>query len=532
MKKNGYYQLENREDGLYIKAVAPQDGGVMPGVDRMILYCDRKKVDYGSAKDLSAAMEMAVQGTPARISDLGITPFAGWADYDIAGDGLSVKAVFYPPVEGMPEIDSGEVLSDLSVKKVTYGIDTSLINDIIDNKRYFEEFVIVNGRKPVEGSDAVLTYNFNTNLSSKPKMREDGTVDFHQLDNINRVSEGDVVAVITPENTGESGYNIYGAEIKPQRVHKKVFKYGKNLKVSDDGLKLVSLVNGHVSLQGDKVCVSDEYVVEADVDNSTGDINFAGNIHVKGNVRAGFSVTAEGSVIIDGVVEGARIKAGGSIILQRGIQGMQKGTLRAGGDITANFIESATVHAGGSIETDAILHSNVTAVNSIDIHGKNGYLIGGNVSAGHMITAKVIGSDMGTTTNVNVGNDPELMAKIADLKKKMTKYSKDKEQLSRILDMLRKKQQIEGKLDKDKAELMQKTMKNVILLDSSIKQMQRDYADCMGQVHDVADARIKVTGSIFPGVKLEIGDAVLYIRTKDNFCQYYKEGADIKSLNL
>lgn len=532
MGKNGYYQMENKEDGLYIRASLPQDGGAMPGIERLISYCDRKKIEYGSAKDLSDAMEKACQGTPAKISGVRITPFAGWADYDIAKDGMSVKAVFYPPVSGMPEIDSGEVLSDLSVKKINYGIDAELINDIIDNKRYFQEFVIVKGKDPVDGKDAVLTYNFNQNLSAKPKMREDGTVDFHQLDNINRVNGGDVVATITPEDPGESGFNIYGTEVKPKRVHKKVFKYGKNLKVSEDGLSLVSLVTGHISLQGDKICVSDEYVVEADVDNSTGDVNFAGNVHVKGNVRAGFSVMAEGDIIIDGVVEGAQIKAGGSIILQRGIQGMQKGTLRAGGDITANFIESATVHARGNIETDAILHSTVTAGGNIEIHGKNGYLIGGNVSAGNMITAKVIGSDMGTTTNVTVGNDPELMEKISDLKKQMTKYSNDKEQLTRILDMLRKKQQIEGKLDKDKAELMQKTMKNVILLDSTIKQMQRDYADSVSQVHDVDDARIKVTGSIFPGVRLTIGEAVLYVRNKDNFCQYYKEGADIKSLNL
>ena len=220
------------------------------------------------------------------------------------------------------------------------------------------------------------------------------------------------------------------------------------------------------------------------------------------------------------------------MILQRGIQGMQKGLITAGGCVTANFIESATVHAHTNIETDAILHSNVTAGDSIEIHGRNGYLIGGNASAGNRITAKVFGSDMGTSTRVTVGNDPELMGKIDTLKKQIEKHNKDKEQLSRILDMLRKKQQIEGKLEQDKAELMQKTMKNVILLDSTIRQMQKEYAECCEQVHDVADARIKVTGSIYPGVKLTIGDAVMYIRTKDNFCQYYKDGADIKSMNL
>lgn len=532
MGKNGYYQLENREDGLYLNAKAPQEGGVMPEIDKLAAYCEKKKVEFGSIKELHDAAESACSGTPAKLSDICITPFAGWADYETAQDGMWVKAVFYPPVKGMPEIDYREVIGDLSNKKINYGIDNELINEIVDNQYFFEEFVIVKGKNPVDGYDAVLTYNFDPNPSAKPKMREDGTVDYHQLDNINKIIKDSVVATITPENPGESGYNIYGVEVKPKKVTRKTFKYGKNLKVSEDGYSLISLVTGHVSLQGDKIIVSDEYVVEADVDNSTGDINFGGNVHIRGTVRAGFSVTAEGNIVIDGVVEGAKITAGGNIILQRGIQGMQKGVLRAGGDITANFIESATVHAGGNIETDAILHSTVTAGNSIEVHGKNGYLIGGNVSAGNMVTAKVCGSDMGTSTTVSVGNDPELMAKIAGLKKQMTKHVTDKEQLNRILDMLRKKQQIEGKLDGDKAELMQKTMKNVILLDNTIKQMQREYAECIGMVHDVADARIKITGTVYPGVKLVIGDAVMYVRSKDNFCQYYKEGADVKSKPL
>ncbi|MBQ8038297.1 MAG: DUF342 domain-containing protein, partial [Lachnospiraceae bacterium] len=51
----------------------------------------------------------------------------------------------------------------------------------------------------------------------------------------------------------------------------------------------------------------------------------------------------------------------GHIILKRGIQGMDRGVLKANGNVISRFIESATVEAGGYVSADAIMHSNVSA---------------------------------------------------------------------------------------------------------------------------------------------------------------------------
>ena len=65
------------------------------------------------------------------------------------------------------------------------------------------------------------------------------------------------------------------------------------MEVSEDKLKLISKVDGHVTLENDKVFVSN--VLElVDVDASTGDINYSGSVMIKGNVLAGFSVKAAG----------------------------------------------------------------------------------------------------------------------------------------------------------------------------------------------------------------------------------------------
>ncbi len=70
-----------------------------------------------------------------------------------------------------------------------------------------------------------------------------------------------------------------------------------------------------------------------------GNINFPGDVEIKGNVISNLTVTATGNIEILGAVEAASIIAGKNIVLKTGIQGMDKGVLQAGGNITARFIE-------------------------------------------------------------------------------------------------------------------------------------------------------------------------------------------------
>ena len=73
---------------------------------------------------------------------------------------------------------------------------------------YCTPIVLAKGIPVVEGKSAVIKYNFSTKLESKPKVLEDGTVDFHNLDIINHVNEGDVLAVMEPMVEGTPGKDL------------------------------------------------------------------------------------------------------------------------------------------------------------------------------------------------------------------------------------------------------------------------------------------------------------------------------------
>ena len=173
------------------------------------------------------------------------------------------------------------------------------------------------GQQPRHGTDAYIEYYFNTDLSARPTLKEDGSVDFFHLNTISHCHEGDVLAKLFPEDPGDVGYNIMGEKIKPREVKKKKLKFGRNISVSEDKLSMISDVDGHVTLVDDKVFVSDILTVE-NVDSSTGNIEYDGNVQVNGNVCANFSVKAKGNIEVSGVVEGAQVEAGGDIIIEIG----------------------------------------------------------------------------------------------------------------------------------------------------------------------------------------------------------------------
>ena len=55
-------------------------------------------------------------------------------------------------------------------------------------------------------------------------------------------------------------------------------------------------------------------------------------------------------------------RAGGDIIIAKGMNGMGKGVLNAKGNVVAKFLENATVTALGYVSSESILHSTVMQV--------------------------------------------------------------------------------------------------------------------------------------------------------------------------
>ena len=524
--KNSYFQLVINENGVAMRYFPPVDGGEPLKIDEVIEYLAAHHIENYDLKRINETIITAQSPVKITISNETAYQIDEEMKVKVTPDKMYAIARFYPPSEGRKRADADEFERDLKALKITNGIVYEALKKHQQEPEYCKNIVVAMGKKPVQGSNASIEYKFQTDKKAKPRLNEDGTVDFHHLDNISHVSKGDVLAVLTKEDPGVPGEDIYGTVVKPAKVERMTLKHGNNIELSEDGLKLISMVDGHVSLEGDRVFVSDNYDVPADVDNSTGDIEYNGSVTIKGNVRTGFSVNAHGNVEIFGVVEGANICADGNIILHRGIQGMGKGKLICKGNLVSKFIESAEVHVDGYIETDTILHSNVEAKGDIYVRGKNGNIIGGKVRSKSLIEATRIGSTMGTATEVEVGTDPAVANRVNELKVLISDKMEERNKIDQVLQILRKKQDM-GVLEPEKKGLLPSLTKNIVLIDADVKKMTDEYNELTELLSENVNAKIQAIAEVYAGVKIAIAGEFILIHENQSHVRFRKQKGEI-----
>lgn len=527
-KKNGYFQLIIKDDGIYIKVFPSVEGGSQVRYEDISMYLTLIHVKDFNAKVLNDAIKGMRAIAEVKIGNQTILPQDERVILNVSNDKMTVIGRFYPPTTGGVLMKKDDIVSEMLKAKVKFGLIEANVEGFLKSRPYCTNILLAKGMEPVQGSNAEIIYNFNTDKNSKPKMNEDGSVDFHKLDILSNVSKGDVLATLKPVNYGKQGIEVTGIPIKPNKVTNLVFKYGKNIHISEDGRTLISDVAGHVHLEGDKVIVSDTYEVPADVDASTGDINYEGNVHVKGNVITGFTVVAKGDIEVDGVVEGATLISDGQIILKRGIQGMNRGKLIAKSNVVAKFIESSEVKAGGYVSTGAALHSKIAATGEIIVDGRNGSVTGGELRSGTMISLKTAGSTMGTHTLLEVGIDPALVDEYHELETKIDAMESDKEKLFQIVNLLTKKLAAGERLTEDKVKYLRAARDNSANIEKELKDLVERYERLQIEIENSDGGKIKVSNMVYPGVKIVISNVVYFVRTNQQYCQFIRDKADIK----
>lgn len=529
MAKNAYVKLTIRPNGTFLVLYPPAEGGRNLIIDEVEAYLD--KVIPGGYEKVLVREELKkplVSQREILVKKEQIPPVNETVVVTVMADRLSVKGRFYPPTEGGNLLDKTDIVTEMIKSGVKYGVAEANIEAFLNNRQYEDTLIIAEATRQVEGSDAEITFFFNTDLTQKPRVNEDGSVDFHHLDLISSVSAGDLLAELKPAVQGKPGIDVCGGLLRPVKVKQKILRVGKNIKLSEDGLKAYSEVNGHATVEGEQVFVSNMYEVPANVDTSTGDIEYEGNVLVHGNVLAGFSIAAKGDIVVEGVVEGANLRAGGHIILKRGIQGMDRGVLQANGNVISRFIESATVEAGGYVSADAIMHSSVSAKGDITVDGKKGFITGGTIRSGTMVSAKTIGSAMGTATSIEVGIEPAILTEYQDLGKEQETIKEEQEKNMQVLLALAKRIKLGEKLPPDKLLQFKKAneaKESMARYDEEITERRKVLKET---IDSYEGGCVKVSSTAHPGVKLTISNAVFYVKTETSYCRFVKSQGDVK----
>lgn len=530
--RNAYFQLDIKNDGTYLKLYDSELGGLSLNYDEISNYLIDKKIYEYDKIALGRGIANLKHSANVKLTSAIIHPQDEYVRVRIDEDKMKAICRFYPPSNRGNNLTKEDIISELVKAGVKYGVDETKITQYFKDRRYCSDYILAKATMPIQGHDAVITYHFNTDLTMKPKTNEDGSVDFHKLDIISHVNKGDLLATLTPVDFGKPGIDVCGKPLKPNKVINRVLRHGKKITMSEDGLRLYSDVSGHVSLTDGRVFVSDTYEISADVDSSTGDIDYEGNVVVKGNVITGFSVKSKGDIEVYGVVEGAYIEAGGQIILRRGMQGMNKGILKANGNIITKFIENAEVIAGGYINTDSIMHSKVSAKGDIIVGGRRGFVTGGVIRSATMISLKTSGSHMGTNTILEVGINPAVLDEFKELENQIAHLKSEKEKVNHAIAMVRKRLQSGSNISYDKLESLKKITQTSIHLNTQLNEAIQRYDILKLEVDGNATGVIKVHDTVYPGTKIIISNVVYYVKDALQHTKFIRDRADIRLVPL
>lgn len=529
MQKNGYFQLINMTGGHGLKIVAPKEDGKPVGVYDVINYLKNRNYPVELNK-IATEIQKGVD-TVIPLSATPCPPEHAVVNASLGEDGMAVTVNIVPPSQTGPKPTFVDIISELKRRQVIFGIREGTIREVLEEELYCTDFVAAIGVKPRHGTDASIEYHFNTDLSMKPAQLEDGSVDFFNLNTISHCAAGDVLATLTPEDPGEYGTDVFGARIKPRDVKKLTFKYGNNIEVSEDGLSLIAQVNGHVTLVEGKVFVSNVFEVE-NVNPSTGNIDFSGSVQIRGDVQAGYRVKSGGNVIINGAVEGAFIEAAGDIIIARGMNGMNKGELHAGGNIVARFLENATAIATGYVHAESIVHCNIQAGTEVTVDGKRGNIAGGKICATQSITTKVLGSEMGVSTIAEVGVDPSVKTRYAQVQQELMEVAKEIKAIDPIIETY--KERAKQKM----AFTAQQSMYISGLLDTRAEKAKQ-LATLNKEMLSLSDmlgkqelAQVVVYRDVYPGVKIGISEVSMVVQSNMKYCKFIKERGDVKMVGI
>lgn len=444
---------------------------------------------------------------------------------EVSKDKLLAFITILPP-DGGQDLNIKDAL-EIIKEEIKFGLDVNKVGKLINEKIYNTRTQIAKGEPPIHSEDGYIKYYFETKKGGTPKILEDGSADFRNLNLIHNVKAGDVLAELIPPTEGKEGYYVTGETINYRTGKEVALKYGKNVCLSEDGHKLIAERSGQVRLEDGKIIVYEVYEVKGNVDNSTGNIEFNGTVKIKGSVLTGFKIIAEGDVEVEGVVEGAEIICSGNILLKRGIQGYNKSKLISKGSVTARYIENSFIQADGDINSDAIMHSEVTSGGSIKASGKNGLIVGGICRAAKEIKAKTVGSSMATATALEVGVDPGLRIKQEEVKRKIGEAENNIEKIDKTIILLNKLAK-SGEMTPDKEEIFRKTIETRKAVLIQLENFKKEMNLLENQIQILSKGKIKVENLIHPGVKIIIGNSTMFIRDELSRCTIYKDNNELK----
>lgn len=339
--------------------------------------------------------------------------------------------LYLMPPEKDQSYTKQDLIDYLARNGVTDGLHQSNLSAMIKKKVYNREILVAKGRPVKEGADGYFEYLFTPEEYGVPKVREDGSVDYTNINALQNVRAGEKVAIYHQAVQGVDGITVLGHELKARLYRDLPPMRGKGIRRENEFYYAQS--DGKIEVKDGKIDIQNVHEVSGDVNAIIGKVEFFGDVVIYGNVEEGVVIRAGRNLEIHGSTSTANLYAGGDIILSRGIQGGNKAKISARGSVFADFIEHATVEAGGNVQANTFLNARIFAKEKVIATGKKGAIIGGEAHGIKGIEAATAGNDVEVKTILHCGYAPETHEQLLDIRRREIEI---KENIANLVDTM------------------------------------------------------------------------------------------------
>ena len=531
--RNGEACVRLSPDGILLKVLPPKGSGVRVST-REALQRIQERTRNAVDEALVAKVVKLAEGEFVRVGEFDYDPANDAVmSVDITEDEMKAYLTVQPPGPGGADPEYESVVSFLQSNGVVEGILEDAVQRFCDNPEFRRRILVAEGPKAQNGADAKIIYSFEE-AGKKVRLKEkEGKVDFKELNTIQNVVEGQVLAKKQPPEKGSPGRTVTGMLIPAKDGRDVSIQVGKNVRLSEDGRSAVADINGQVMIQQGKINVEPVYTVNGDVNLKSGNILFLGGVVVKGNVDDGFSVKAAGNIEVMGSVGKCTLDAEGDVIVHQGIAGKGQGVVKAGGNVWSKFIENSNIEASGLVVvSDGIINSTVFSDKKIICKGKRASIVGGRLRAAEEIDAKTLGSVAGMETTLEVGYDPKAKERLGNLESKMEEIDKSLDEVKLNLNTLSNLKKVKKKLPEDKEKYLNELTSKKQELDLERGKMEKESEEIKNYLSQLkTTGRVSASGTVYPGVKVNIRDLSLPpVQIEYRSVTFIADGANVKPI--
>ena len=430
----------------------------------------------------------------------------------VSKDRLAVSIDLCPPDSDNPLPSLDDVLSKLQELEIKAKINTQAIEDALakigDTKKPVCDITVANGQPSKNGKDGWVEF-YITDPDYKPKVMEDGTVDFYEINAIEFVESNQELALYHPPMEALDGYDVFGDTIPGIKGKSPLFPAGQNTYVSPDNRNVtLAKIEGVVSTKQGLISVSQACTINGDVDFHTGNVTYKGSIIIKGDVKSGFELDSTDKIEIGGCVEDAIIKSGNDIIIKRGFIGVGKGSIHSERNISIAFVRNQSVFSRQSIfVTREVVDAKLYANDRIQVGGRRISIVGGHAIAKNAIEVETLGNEFGTSTIIETGYDYNIIEEIKSNTLKLVELQKELKKVNTEIQKLKRWRQ-----SGDIPQKLSNFSKQQIEINQLIKKINKENNLLEKKQITPSKAFVKVNRSVYPGVEIIINCKHFHVR--------------------